>query len=240
MCQQCVNEERARQARTATPAKVVNDKLEIVASLPLLYPEDVTTRDDAMATIRRQVEKQQREIDELKAQAARDREENSATINRIYRENDDQVTKLRKELRAARTKASNVKFVATVVQQLSRLLGGTELTFDGPTDEDGYEYVVSGDNGFTATVNTRYYSLVVGNKSRRLKERTLSVNGDGLDGSTVTAIAGMFGVSLTPGNTPKSLHDELFDLDSDSDESSMPAGLRNLLGRIGISFVEVG
>jgi hypothetical protein len=193
----------------------------------------VTTRDNAMAIIREQSAAQQREIAELKAQASRVSEQHAEEINAIYQVNEQRSANARENLRVAQTKARHVEYVAKVAQQLSRL---THLELDFEAIGGGNNYIVTSD-GFSATVDAESYNITIGNPAVRLKVRTFSLDGSGLNDTAIIMIAGLFGIRPTPRNTPKHTHGELFDLDP---ESSAPSGVLHMLGRLGLGYIDIG
>lgn len=202
------------QGQQARPGAVIRSNLAIVDGQVLLNDNDYTTRWDATQAIRTQTSRLEGELSSAKAEIARLKAELESATGRADRYY-EQLQRERQAKRTAQTIARNNKVMAGTVRDLTVLFKSVGVNVDldfEQTDEAGYEYRVTGYNDLNMTVNFATSEASVGNKSRRRKARTSYVDMTGLSADAFVGVESLFfEVELAKSNTPRRVHDVLFE-----------------------------
>jgi hypothetical protein len=204
MCELC-------EQQAAQPVNVIASNLDVLYGLRLGDSRDGDTRRDAVRAVRTQV----RRLDDERSDAVARADRAEAELARVNRRNERLSEQLRDERKARQTAeivASNTHSMSSVVRDLTKVFPDAELDFQ-QVDENGYEYVVVGYEALELKVNYYNSTVTVRNTTKRRKARTIGVDlYYGLSADVFVAIEALFAdVELSKSNTPRRVHDEMFE-----------------------------
>ena len=138
-----------------------------------------------------------------------------SAANERASQNGQRVTDEQRRRQRAERVASYSQVMAEVLRDLSRLLPREELSIK-QTDDDGWEYRVVGYDALDITVYFGQGAVTVNNTTKGRRSRTLYFDNVALSSEVFLAIEALFKeVELTKNNTPRRVHDELFEDESD-------------------------
>jgi len=199
------------QGQPARPGAVVRSNLSILDGLVLLNERDYATQWDATQAIRTQTSRLESELSSATAEVERLKAE-LARANARAERHYGQLQKEQEAHGVTQTVARNVAVMVRIVRDLTKVFPDAELDFQ-QTDEQGYEYRVTGYAALDLEVDFYNYKVKVRNvnRARRAKSYGLDGNGD-LSDDAFEGIESLFRkVELTRDNTPSRVHDVMFE-----------------------------